>query len=147
MCKFHNRNVSAFGSSVLEIDIFVHSLCALLIYALWWRKPQDIHRSRSGKAKNSGRCVLCRVCLVYQQGMNRRYLLILNIGDRSETRSTKQWRSGTKRSNHQLSNNSVLSKPVSSGTRARLLGLTLHLYEFWITGISEPRMMMNWQLW
>ena len=28
--------------SLLELNTFAHALCALLIYALWWHKPQDI---------------------------------------------------------------------------------------------------------
>ena len=28
--------------SLLELNIFAHAFCALLIYALWWHKPKDI---------------------------------------------------------------------------------------------------------
>ena len=39
-CMF--RLAQGLSISLLELNTFVHSLCALLIYGLWWDKPLDI---------------------------------------------------------------------------------------------------------
>jgi hypothetical protein len=33
-----------FSVSLLEMNVFTHSLCALLIYGLWWHKPLDVEQ-------------------------------------------------------------------------------------------------------
>lgn len=36
------RLAQGYAMSLLELNVFGHALCALLIYALWWEKPLDI---------------------------------------------------------------------------------------------------------
>lgn len=40
--QFISRLDQGLSISVLELNTFVHSICALLIYCLWWNKPLDI---------------------------------------------------------------------------------------------------------
>jgi hypothetical protein len=36
------RIIQGLSISILELNVFCHALCALLIYILWWHKPLDI---------------------------------------------------------------------------------------------------------
>ena len=36
------RIIQGLSISLLELNVFCHALCALLIYILWWHKPLDI---------------------------------------------------------------------------------------------------------
>ena len=36
------RLSSGLSISLLELNVFGHAICAVLIYALWWEKPQDV---------------------------------------------------------------------------------------------------------
>ncbi|OCL06927.1 hypothetical protein AOQ84DRAFT_320689 [Glonium stellatum] len=36
------RVIQGLSISILELNVFAHSLCALLIYVLWWHKPLDV---------------------------------------------------------------------------------------------------------
>ena len=37
-----DRLVQGYSIGLLELNVFGHALCALLIYSLWWRKPLDV---------------------------------------------------------------------------------------------------------
>ena len=36
------RLADGLSISLLELNVFAHAICALIIYALWWSKPKDI---------------------------------------------------------------------------------------------------------
>ena len=43
--QFCTRLAQKLPVSLLELNTFAHSICALLIYVLWWKKPLDIDES------------------------------------------------------------------------------------------------------
>ena len=47
------RLIQRLPISLLELNTFAHSICALLIYALWWKKPLDIEEATSISTRQS----------------------------------------------------------------------------------------------
>ena len=37
------RKAAGYPITILEVHTIVHIVCALILYALWFRKPQDVH--------------------------------------------------------------------------------------------------------
>ena len=47
------RIIKALPITLLELNTFAHSICALLIYIIWWNKPLDIEEPTVIKTQNS----------------------------------------------------------------------------------------------
>jgi hypothetical protein len=47
------RLTQGFSISLLELNVFGHAICALLIYMLWWTKPKDISEPTKIVGNNS----------------------------------------------------------------------------------------------